>query len=168
MLPICRFDLNDTQKAYEEWGFNCGPSALCAALGLTPSEIRPAMGDFESKHYTNPKLMRGVLKRMNVQYKDIDDWPSWGLVRIQWEGPWTQKGRPLAARQRHTHWVVSSQEPGRQRHIYDFNAMSVGGWTTYEEWASFLVPWLLKQCEPKSSGKWHTTHRFEIERKIGN
>ena len=163
VLP-CRFDRDDAQSAGEDWGFNCGPGALCAILGMTPSEIRPHMGDFERKHYTNPTLMREILARLNVSYSDVDDWPTFGLVRVQWGGPWTKEGVPIRARYRHTHWVASAQAIGQQRYVYDVNAMCVGGWITYNEWAFQLVPWLLKECEPKADGAWWLTHRFEVTR----
>jgi hypothetical protein len=49
-------------------------------------------------------------------------------------------------------------------HIFDINAMSAGGWLPLAEWSQELVPWLLKQVEPKANGKWHLTHVVEIER----
>jgi hypothetical protein len=47
--------------------------------------------------------------------------------------------------------------------IFDVNAMSVGGWIAVSTWQNNLVPWLLKQCEPKANGNWHLTHCVEIE-----
>ena len=64
IVPGLRFTFADGQKAWEEWGFNCGPGALCAAL--TPEQLRPHLLDFESKRYTNPTLMEDVLNGMGV------------------------------------------------------------------------------------------------------
>ena len=35
-LHVMRFGLEEAQAASDEWGFNCGPGALCAVLGKTP------------------------------------------------------------------------------------------------------------------------------------
>jgi hypothetical protein len=44
--------------------------------------------------------------------------------------------------------------------------MLVGGWVTLPEWQHQVVPWLLKQVEPKASGGWWVTHVVEIRREI--
>jgi len=141
--------------------------------GLTLDQIRPMCGDFERKHYTNPTLMWEILLNSGVSWEASGiGWearqfgrqhlfPSSGLARIQWEGPWTQPGVPIAARYRHTHWVGSFRTPGKDM-IFDVNCMCVGGWVPLSEWSEFVVPWLLRQCEPKANGKWHITHAVEI------
>ena len=48
--------------------------------------------------------------------------------------------------------------------IFDINAMCVGGWIDLPQWSTQLVPWLLKQCEPKATGGWWLTHAVEIRR----
>lgn len=176
-----RFDRDDAQAAADAWGFNCGPAALCAVLGMTPNEIRPHMGDFERKGYTNPTLMGDVLLSLGVRTKLIFrgnnampsgsvPWPQWGLVRVQWGGPWTEPGVPMRVRYRHTHWVASrrTRPIGGTRlyhnDVFDVNAMCEGGWISSVEWAAGLVPWLLRQCEPKAHGDWWPTHCIEVAR----
>src|SRR5580700_11291869 len=62
-----RFTPADADRAYEEWGMNCGPSALAAVMGMTFDEVRPHMGDFERKHYTNqPDECRAAKHRAPV------------------------------------------------------------------------------------------------------
>lgn len=158
-----RFSGDDAQRAAEEWGANCGPGALAAVLGKTLDEIRPHLGDFERKRYTNPTLMLDILKRLGVSYRKRMDWPRRGLVRVQWEGPWTAPGVPMAARYRHTHWV-GAQRIGEafDLWVFDINAIYFDGWIPYAEWSGQLVPWLLKECEPKASGKWHITHSLDL------
>jgi hypothetical protein len=110
-----RFDIDDAQAAVDEWGFNCGPGALCAVLNKTPSELRPHLGDFEQKGYTNPSLMASILRNLNVRFtrhfecrddaspdnaKDFDFYPRFGLIRIQWAGPWTKGGGTVPQRLR--------------------------------------------------------------------
>ncbi len=68
-LLSVKFTKDDANAAAEVWGFNCGPSAIAAVAGLTIDEVRPQMGDFELKRYTNPTLMRSVLKRISVRWR---------------------------------------------------------------------------------------------------
>lgn len=111
-----RFSLDEASNAWDG-KFNCGPGALCAALNLTPDELRPHMGDFFSKGYTNPTLMFETLDRLHADYRRVyrGDEPiplskfpelKCGLVRIQFGGPWTKPGVPMRARYRQTHWVA--------------------------------------------------------------
>jgi hypothetical protein len=133
-LLSVKFTQEESHNAFDTWGFNCGPSAIAAVAGLTIDEVRPHMGDFESKHYTNPTLMWSVLKRLSLRWRLRPrtsggvQWPSFGLARVQWEGPWTTPGVPIPARYRHTHWVGGYQPEGATSPmIFDVNAMSVGG-----------------------------------------
>ena len=158
------FDVDAAQAAADAWGMNCGPGAIAGILGKTLVEIRPHLGDFEKKGYTNPTLMFDILGRLGVRWKKIEKvWPHYGLVRVQWEGPWTAPGVPMAARYRHTHWVGAQRlERAGAVWVFDINAICVGGWIPFEEWSGQLVPWLLKECETKADGKWHITHSLEI------
>lgn len=157
-------------KMADDWGFNCGPAAICAVTGFTPEELRPHLGDFEHKHYTNPNLMRQILQSLDVQSKWTVDargvknlsWPEFGLVRVQWSGPWCAPGVPMRARYRHTHWVATDSCNGGLRRVFDINATCVGGWIPYQEWNEQLVPWLLNECQPKADGKWWPTHSVEV------
>lgn len=161
-----RFTIDDVQRAGDEWRFNCGPAAICAVLDMTPDEIRPHMLDFEGKGYTNPTLMLDVLKNLSVRYRQTyrGDAPcsvpciAFGLMRVQWAGPWTKPNVPMRARYRQTHWVAVA---GRE--VFDVNAMCVGGWLPWNEWAFQLVPWLIRECYPKADGAWWPTHILEIE-----
>ncbi len=174
-----RFTPEDSDRAFDAWRFNCGPGALCAVLGMTPDEIRPHLGDFQTKGYTNPTLMFEILRRLNVPYKVLyrgdtpDVWqpiPTLGLMRVQWAGPWTKPGVPMAARYRHTHWVGAWHD-GCEQKIFDINALCAakwlplwaGGWLPLEEWSTQLVPWLLEECAPRATGEWWITHAIKIE-----
>lgn len=69
----------------------------------------------------------------------------------------------MRVRYRHTHWVAVRRLSELQDPIiFDINCMCVGGWVSLTEWAGEVVPWLLKQCEPKANGRWHITHAVEI------
>ena len=176
MTARLRFGISEAQAATEDWGFNCGPAALCAVLGKTPSEIRPFLREFERKGYTNPTLMSSILHDLRVPFHRIFEQPGqvrrWGfqtpkypnplgLVRIQWDGPWCQPHVPTRACYRHTHWVGFRQEEGEQM-AFDVNALSVGGWISWMEWREEIAPWLLTRCEPKATGQFWPTHCWEM------
>jgi hypothetical protein len=167
MVPL--FTLEDAERAGDEWGFNCGPAAVATMTGVTLDELRPHLGTFEQKRYTNPTLMFEVLKRLGVSWKLRKDglrWPNFGLVRIQWEGPWTAPGVPIKARYRHSHWIgsmVAHKGGEHGQYVFDINCLGVGGWVPSREWSTQVVPWLLSQVEPKASGAWHPTHVIELQ-----
>lgn len=174
-MSALRFTQADAERASDDWGCNCGPSALAAVTDRTLDEIRPLMGDFEKKRYTNPTLMFECLKRAvpdNRFFWNIEGMPTYGLLRVQWEGPWTQAGVPIRARYRHTHWVGIHQPdimgvrfPGKispAAGIFDVNAMNSGGWIAYSDWAATLVPHILENCVPRANGRFHFTHRVQI------
>jgi hypothetical protein len=165
MLPKIVFTPDQVEQAANEWGFNCGPGALCAALNLTPDELRPHLLDFESKGYTNPSLMHNILGRLKVPFRTIyraDEQgihprPSLGLMRVQWGGPWTQPGVPMGARYRQTHWVALADD-----YVFDINAIHEGGWLFYAVWKQHLVPWLMNECCPRGDRTWWATHVLEL------
>ncbi len=170
MKPFApKFNVQDAERASDEWGMNCGPGAISAILGMTLEEVRPFMGDFESKRYTNPALMLDTLHRLHVAgicrgWRKADPtWPVYGLVRIQWEGPWTKPGVPMRARYRHTHWVGAASFGG-EIGVFDINCINNGsGWIALDHWRTNLVPWLLQECVPRASGGWHITHAIEVD-----
>jgi hypothetical protein len=170
MLAALKFGGPVADRAVEAWGFNCGPASLCAVLDLTPDEVRPHMQDFERKGYTNPTLMWAALRSLGAEFTvrstplgGANEWPRWGLARIQWGGPWTKPGVPIAARYRRTHWVGSCRD-GAEHMVFDVNATWFGGWLPFAEWSGQLVPWLLREVEPKADGAWWITHSVEVAR----
>lgn len=165
-----RFTADDVDRA-QSWGFNCGPGALCAVLEKTPDEIRPHLLDFEKRGYTNPSLMFAILRDLDIEFSvdrhadQVTNYalPRFGLVRVQWSGPWTRPGVPIRVRYRHSHWIAVRRygaDP-RETMVFDINGIKEG-WITWEVWRSQLVPWLLEQCEPQSDGSWWPTHSIEI------
>lgn len=172
-----RFTEADANRASDEWGANCGPGAIAAVCGLSLDELRPHLGEFEAKGYTNPTLMWQVLGNLGVDFKvrthqhnpfarEID-WPAFGLARVQWCGPWTGPKVPARVAYRHTHWVAALRIEGEpEPAVFDINAMRADGWIRLSMWRDTLVPWLLEQCEPKASGEWFLTHSVEIRRKV--
>lgn len=169
----------EAMVASESWGFNCGPAVLAMLSEKTPEQLRPYLGEFEAKGYTNPTLMYECLNRLEIGWKPrkawrgstasfadgLDVWPSsFGLCRVQWHGPWMEHGVPIQARYRHTHWIGAARVQGEEPSIFDINAMNAGGWIPLSVWRDQLVPWLLEQCEPKANGQWDLTHVLEVQR----
>lgn len=161
-----RFTIEEAMRATDEWGCNCGPAAIAGICNLTLDQVRPHMGGFETKRYTNPTMMFNALSSLGVGWSlttDQPNWPCYGLARIQWEGPWTKPGVPMRARYRHTHWVGACQLAPDNIGIFDINCIANGsGWTDLKSWSDNLVPWLLEEIAPKADGKWHITHAIEV------
>jgi hypothetical protein len=164
--PFPRFSASDVNQAHDEWGVNCGPAALAAIMGMTLADVRPHMGDFEAKGYTNPTLMFAALESIGRPWRRIgSEWPKYGLVRVQWEGPWTKHGVPIRARYGHTHWVgyCTGSRYG-DCGVFDVNALrNRSGWVCYADWRNIVVPWILAECEPGADGRFHITHGIEVE-----
>ena len=176
MIPPLKFTADDAERAYEVWGANCGPAAIAAICGLSLDQVRPHMGDFERKRYTNPTLMVAALQSVGAKFSmtklgeriagakcTFVGLPWFGLARIQWEGPWTASSAPPKWRYRHTHWIGAADR-GDSVGIFDVNALGNGtGWGRFEDWRDVIVPHILKTCVPRADGKWHVTHAIEVE-----
>lgn len=163
-----KFTALDAMAAQDQWGANCGPGALAGILGLTLEELRPHLGDFEAKRYTNPLLMWRILhglERYGLSWSKKTRppaYPAYGLARVQWEGPWTEPGVPMQARYRETHWIGMCCRSIDDVGVFDINAMDVGGWVALPVWSGSLVPWIL-DGNAKAYGSWHLTHGVEIK-----
>lgn len=183
MVSPLRFGLHEAQAAADAWGFNCGPGALCAVLGMTPAELRPHLFGFEKKGCTNPGLMALILQGLGVRWKPVFEctgarepvswvYPRFGLVRVQWSGPWTRPGVPVRARYRHTHWIAidcGEAAPAtldERTRVFDINAIADGGWCSWPAWANQLVPWLLRRAVPRADGRWWPTHCWEVRKQL--
>ena len=156
------FTADDAERAHAVWGANCGPGALAAIMGMTLDDVRPHLLGFDAKRYTNPSMMNDALRSIGRPWKKIGAaWPGYGLVRVQWEGPWTDPGVPMVARYRYTHWIGA--ETGRNSiGVFDINCLANGtGWCALADWSETIVPWLLEGY-PHATGKWHLTHAIEI------
>ena len=168
IAPV-KFDSAELERAVDSWGCNCGPAAIAAITGRSLDEVRPHLGDFESKRYTNPTLMFDTLKRAGVRYSRVGmrplEWPRHGLVRVQWGGPWMAPEVPVGARYRHTHWV-GAQRVGPEIAVFDVNCMSVGGWVKAAIWETEVVPWLLRECVPRADGAFSFTHAIEVDPRV--
>lgn len=161
-VPFTQFEL---YHAASTWGANCGPGAIAAITGIKLDELRPHLADFESKGYTNPPMMWRILDNLQLVWRKTVQprtWPDYGLARIQWHGPWTMKGVPTRVAYPHSHWVAAITTDPINISIFDVNYPN---WLTVAAWASNVVPFILRECEPEADGRWSLTHTVEIVRK---
>lgn len=168
LIPVLRFTYDDAERVAEEWGCNCGPSALAAALSLTLDEVRPLINGFDQRGYMSPIMMKEALNRSGVQWREKTKcrqvprsalpaaFPT-GLCRVQWTGPWTAAGANPRWAYNHTHWIATWQtEQGVL--VFDINR----GLTTYEDWEE-VVPPLITSGIKRADGGWYATHLWEIQ-----
>lgn len=164
--PRYPFTEEDGKRANNEWGANCGPGALAVCLGITLDQIRPKLAccGFEAKGYMSPTMMQQAIEDCGYRI----DWtvprdvlPFSGLVRVQWNGPWTAPGMNPKWAYNYTHWI-SSVRWDCDWWVFDVN----GGWRTFDSWKSEIVP-LLTGSIKRADGKWSITHAWEIRPQNG-
>lgn len=164
--PALRFDEFELDEAHEEWSCSCGPAALAAILGVPLHMARGLMPDFEGRGWTNAVMLSAALDRSRTPWRRADHdgrWPTFGLARIQWGGPWLSPGVPERARLTQTHWVAVAPQVGAiGPAVFDINAMHAGGWITAASWESVLVPELTRGID-RADGTWSISHGIEIE-----
>lgn len=175
---MTRFTYDDVTAANHDWLCSCGPAALAAICDLTLDDVKPLfMPAFPG--YTTPTRMFEALRRSGRRWTVSNrmalrdpHWPTYGLARIQWEGPWTMPGASPRWAYTHTHWVGVSQGKGsRGQHlidIFDVNTVSNGGpledgWGPLEWWTKDVVPLLTRDIK-RATGGWHITHAIEVQR----
>lgn len=161
MKPTLSFDLNDAQNAYEKYGANCGPGALAAVAQVPLKDAVMAIPDFVKKGHTKETMMRSALRvlQVNCVEKEQGPWPSHGLVRVLWHGPWWDDG--LIARFMRSHWVGTTVLDGK-RWTFDINAMSVGGWLLHDEWVHDCAPYVAS-FEKDAYGTWSSWETWSVE-----
>lgn len=155
-----KFDQKDVFRANDEWGCNCGPSALAAALGMTLDEVRSHMGPFEQRRYTNITNMReAIAKAGGCIVRAHEGWPpvGVGLVRIQWGGPWIIDGKPARWAATATHWIATYRDRGSWLWVFDIN----GGVRSVDSWMQEIVPLIVNNIK-RADGTWSISHSWEI------
>jgi hypothetical protein len=182
--PPLRFSEAQAVLAQGAWGFNCGPAAVCAAVGLAPHELRPHLGAFEGCRYMNPTMVYETLDRLRVGYtvlyrslKPGACWPvcrrslkpgaCWpvcrlAVVRVQFGGPWCGDGVDARAAYRYTHWVATHYGGGAWK-VFDVNCMDKGGWVAADRWRSWAKAVLAKDVSPRADGTLWPTHAIRID-----
>lgn len=157
----------DAQRAYDEWGCNCGPSALAFALQVPLEAMRHLIPNFDERRYTSPTMMKAALRAARVAFQDCPltrgemfHFSLRGvvpaLVRVQWTGPWTEPGANPKWAYRYTHWITAYTD-GVRHLVFDVN----GGARTMKSWETEIVPSLIESI-PRASGGWFLTHIWRL------
>ena len=107
-------------------------------------------------------MMNAALRALRIPFQKIGaKLPTYGLVRVQWEGPWTAPGARNIDRYRKTHWI-GAQKLGEEVAIFDINIIANGsGWTRKVHWEDVVAPWL-SALYPHSTGRWRIANALEI------
>lgn len=160
------FTIKEFEAAWNDWGANCGPTAISVICNKPLNYVRNHIDKFDERRYVNPKMMVKTLDSMGIDYHvtERNTWPSYGLARIQWCGPWTENGVPEFRKWRHTHWVGANSQNSDNIGIFDINAIrNETGWCSLDDWKNYIIPYIIDTCEPECNGKWHITHSIEIK-----
>ena len=153
--PRPLFTAKEQQDAFDALGANCGPGAIAAMCGSTPRAVALLLGDeFQERKGTTEIMAQRAIKALgfSCSYDATPTWPAYGLARILWDGPWTLSSHPYS-RYKHSHWIGVFCVPQEPRLIFDINAIAVGGWLPFAQWARDLAP-LLAQQEKNATGTW--------------
>lgn len=161
------FTEEEYQAAAQEWGCNCGPTALAFALQVKLDVAREAIPGFQEKGYTSPTMMKAALDSRQVRYRAhtppdeasmfdarFPGYPA--LVRVQFTGPWTAPGANPKWAYWHTHWIVAWRYGGFLM-VFDCN----GGVMNFEQWKGEIIP-LLTQQDKRRDGGWKPTHIWRL------
>lgn len=158
------FNEAELHAASESWGCNCGPAALAAILGVKLDVARVAIPNFEERRYTTPTMMQKALEALNVPFIKLEKLPppesgllNYGLVRVQWEGPWLNPGVPAIYAYRYTHWIAAIQGKNG-RFVFDVNS----GWESFRMWEASTAREIAALYK-KATGKFRFTHRWNLE-----
>lgn len=170
--PLYNFTRADWIEAEKIYQPNCGPSALAVMTRAPLMAACAAIPHFKERHYTNPTMMSGALRNLGLSFHERDDTDcdghtltEYGLVRIQWEGPWTAAGANPRWAYRETHWIGAAlfnwpDENKAVEFVFDVNC----GWQTRVDWENIHVPKIIKEVVSKgATGNWWATHRWELE-----
>lgn len=71
-MLVMPFTQDEFYAAYEEWGCNCGPSALAFILQQPLDYIRDKIPDFEKKKFTSPTMMRQAIAKRNCYKRRME------------------------------------------------------------------------------------------------
>ncbi len=149
----------DSDRANTDWGANCGPHSLAAALWLDLSTVRDFMPEFAAKGFTTPTMIEAALDRAGIRYERTTKLRTTdlceGISRIQWDGPWLKPGVPFGAAYQKTHWVAHSSG-----FVFCTAIWAPFGWTPIADWRKLVV-----DCcqEIKACTGWHVTHHYAFE-----
>ena len=174
---IVVYEPSDVDEQHDEWGANCGPTAIAALTNREVKDVRALiervangekskrcgcsgfwLGHMHAGHITDvlTELHRNP-KRQDFK-PDEWRWPKKGLAMVQIEGPWCRPPAKPTARFRYTHTVaVIDAGPPVGVLVYDGN---VPGWATEKWWRGKVMEWLVGM-EKRVMG-WYVTTTLEV------
>lgn len=165
------FSEEEAKRAHEEWGCNCGPTALAFALQVPLASVRTAIPDFEAKRYTSPTMMKAALANLGQEFQacpitsreEMCDRVRrrMALVRVQWTGKWTAPGANPRWAYRYTHWIACWEHRTSVYSVavvFDCN----GGVREMDSWESEIVP--LLATHKGGDGGWEPTHVWRLKK----
>jgi hypothetical protein len=171
-MPTYTFTEDEARAAHEEWGCNCGPTALAFALQTTLDAVRDAIPFFAERRYTSPTMMKSALEKLHPKWHAVRN-PSAGrrsevfhatmfagpmsLVRIQWTGPWTANGANARWAARQTHWIACWSNGPDVWMVFDCN----GGIQRFWKWKAEIAP-LIVAAIPRADGGWYPANVWRV------
>lgn len=178
----------DVVEAQDEWGANCGPTAIAAALELTMAEIRAAVspnGTFQGYMGVRDlgqaitkaggRIVRAWSKPSKSELRRTDG--SAIVVLIRFLGPWDDIPR-AAAKHRHAFcyrhgYVGTLDDYGQREHgpgwIYDCNNLVnlpetgrlIASWAPLHLWRADILPRLIPK---RGSGETEIDWMGQVEK----
>lgn len=171
--PELAYGLEESRRAWDEWGANCGPHSIAAATGNNLETVRKALGRFPG--WMSPTMIRETLLKL----KWVQRWEPVGpksrvpfkwkmererareihakarsIARVQYEGPWLDpKADPVKAYYQ-THWVAF-----QRKWVLDTTQCSFQ-WIEASEWKVLFDT----HCQNEGYEGWHFTHWLHLEK----
>jgi hypothetical protein len=124
-------------RVANKMGAMCGHGALAAAIGLPVLDVYGPF--FEGRSgWINVPMMKAAIIRSGHSWARLEklDEGQTGVILIQFTGPWTNPGVPVAAACLHRHWIAT-----RAGLVWDVNTER---WESQDDWKS-IVPDLLPE-----------------------
>ncbi len=164
-------------EQWQEWGANCGPSAIAALVGREVKDVRAVverlangdknkrcgrsgwwLGHMHAGHLSDTLCELGLEPRRTNFKPGEGRWPKKGLAMIQTEGPWCHPPSKSTARFRYTHTIaVVDAGPAIGITVYDGN---VEAWVKEKWWAEKVMKGLV-EGEKRATG-WHVMMTLEV------
>lgn len=173
--PELNYNAADSQRAWDEWGANCGPHSIAAACGISLESVKNALLSFPG--WMSPRHLKETLLRLKWVRRDEFVGPKshidfvWKkqrdaarvihpgnrmIARIQWEGEWLNSGEPPNLAYRETHWVAI-----RDGYVLDTVICAIQ-WVEKADWLERFDDF----CKKEDYYGWHFTDFLHLQKAI--
>lgn len=146
--PALAFTAAESIEAHDKWKASCGPHSIAAACAISLERVRPALSNF--KGWMSPTHIGETLRRLGKPYilTASLETPALceGICRVQFIGPWLDRGVPAKEAYHHTHYIAH-----RSGWVL-CTAISSAEWVPVDRWRRELAV-----IEP-----FYITHHYEI------